>query len=190
MHRLTGDELRFEIKAALMQLSHATLRDLGADEKRRLAALDVAADVIKARVERLAGAQPISGEADATDPARGRSPTLGASDVRGEISVGDAEAAAQKDRVSRRVVLTLEAQVRQSGGSFVSAPVLDLSTHGFRAETHFYLREGNDLWLRLPGLEARHARVAWVRGSLVGCSFEEPLHEAVLDLIIRKAGNG
>ena len=52
MHQLSGDELHFEIRAALMQLSYATLRDLAGDEQQRKVALDVAADVIKARLDR------------------------------------------------------------------------------------------------------------------------------------------
>ncbi len=97
-----------------------------------------------------------------------------------------AQLGSEEHRVSRRVELSLDAEIRKSGGSFVSAPVLDLSTHGFRIESPLWLKEGSDLWLRLPGLEARHARAAWVRGAVSGCAFAEPLHEAVLDLIISR----
>jgi len=98
----------------------------------------------------------------------------------------EAQPASQDHRVSRRVELSLDAEIRKSGGSFVSVPVLDLSTHGFRIESPLWLKEGSDLWLRLPGLEARHAKTAWVRGAVSGCAFVEPLHEAVLDLIISR----
>jgi hypothetical protein len=39
----------------------------------------------------------------------------------------------------------------------------------FRASTHLDLQKGADVWLKLPGLEALHARVAWMEGYLVGC---------------------
>lgn len=44
MRKLTDREFHFEIKAALMQLDYATIRDLGGTEAERKLALDVAAD--------------------------------------------------------------------------------------------------------------------------------------------------
>jgi hypothetical protein len=49
MRKLTDREFHFEIRAALMQLDHATIRDLGGAEVTRKQALDVAADMIWAR---------------------------------------------------------------------------------------------------------------------------------------------
>ena len=76
------------------------------------------------------------------------------------------------------------------GGSGVAVRVTDLSTHGFCMETHLLLETGTDVWLRLPSLELRHAKVAWVRGALVGCAFEAPLSPFVVDLIVERDRQG
>ena len=122
------------------------------------------------------------------DPTDAGTPALGAPSLRGEISTsGTTQTSPHEDRISPRVDVGLDAGLRQSGASSVSVQIMDLSTHGFRIETHLYLHKGADVWLRLPGLEARHAKVAWVDRNAVGCAFEQPLHEAVLALIVSKA---
>jgi len=93
---------------------------------------------------------------------------------------------APRGRVSERVQIEMGAGLRQRGAHGVSVQIMDLSTHGFRAATHLNLDVGTDVWLRLPGLEASHAKVAWQKGFMVGCAFERPLHPAVLDMIVRK----
>jgi len=106
----------------------------------------------------------------------------------GELSTWNAPAP-QRPRRSARVAVDVSAGLRQRGASGVSVRVLDLSPHGFRAATHLVLAEGSDVWLRLPGLEPFHAKVAWSEGHYIGCAFERPLHPAVVDMIVRKAGN-
>ncbi len=96
-------------------------------------------------------------------------------------------AAAPTPRRSQRVSVELGAGLRQRGASGISVQITDLSVTGFRAATHLTLEPGTDVWLRLPGLEPYHAKVAWNRGYHVGCAFERPLHQAVLDMIIKKA---
>lgn len=104
----------------------------------------------------------------------------------GELSVTD-ETPATNDRAAERVPIELGAGLRQRGASGVSVQVMDLSTHGFRAATHLELEVGADVWLRLPGLEAYHATVAWTKGHFIGCAFERPLHPAVVAMIARKS---
>jgi hypothetical protein len=99
----------------------------------------------------------------------------------GELSRAPQE---QVSRKSERVPIELGAGLRQRGATGVSVQVMDLSTHGFRVATHLELNVGTDVWLRLPRLEACHATVMWVQGHYVGCSFERPLHPAVLDMIV------
>ena len=113
--------------------------------------------------------------------------------VEGEIFPGLARDASHpaanhaRSRVAPRRPVNLEAGARRAGGSGVAVRVTDLSTHGFCMETHLFMTPGTDLWLRLPSLEMRHARVAWVRGALVGCAFEAPLSPFVFDLIVQRA---
>jgi PilZ domain len=115
------------------------------------------------------------------------------SQTAGSLFAGELSVAAEsphdrpKGRASERVPIEIGAGLRQRGASGVSVLVMDLSTHGFRASTHLTLPEGADVWLRLPGLEACHAKVVWSRGQYIGCAFERPLHPAVLEMIVRKS---
>ena len=95
---------------------------------------------------------------------------------------------ARRPRKEERIPVEVGAGLRQRGASGVSVRVLDLSPNGFRAATHLELCKGSDVWLRLPGLEPLHATVAWAQGHYIGCTFERPLHPAVVDMIVRKAG--
>lgn len=90
-------------------------------------------------------------------------------------------------RKSERVTVEMGAGLRQRGASGVSVQVMDLSTHGFRVATHLDLAVDTQVWLRLPGLEPIHARVMWCKGHFAGCAFEQPLHPAVLDMVVAKA---
>ena len=91
-------------------------------------------------------------------------------------------------RKAERRHIEMGAGLRQRGASGVSVQILDLSTHGFRASTHLDLPPGTDVWLKLPGLEAWHSRVAWMNGHLVGCEFVRPLHPAVLQMVVGTKG--
>jgi hypothetical protein len=99
---------------------------------------------------------------------------------------GELATSAVSPRKTAREGCEIGAGLRQRGASGVSVQILDLSTHGFRASTHLDLQKGADVWLKLPGLEALHARVAWMNGYLVGCEFMRPLHPAVLQMVVRK----
>ena|SRR3712207_3315340 len=112
----------------------------------------------------------------------------GTAPLSGELSTdGRFGAPARKGRRSERVPIELGAGLRQRGASGVSVQIMDLSTDGFKAATHLELYPGTDVWLRLPGLEASHARVMWSQGHYVGCAFVRPLHPAVLDMIVARA---
>ena len=99
---------------------------------------------------------------------------------------GELATSAASPRVAERTHCEIGAGLRQRGASGVTVQILDLSTHGFRASTHLDLEKGADVWLKLPGLEALHARVAWMNGYLVGCEFQRPLHPAVLQMMVRR----
>ena len=105
----------------------------------------------------------------------------------GELTTGARPAPELTSRKSERVSLEMGAGLRQRGGTGISVQIIDLSTEGFRAQTHLVLDKGADVWLRLPGLEARHAMVMWAKGSFIGCAFEQPLHPAVLDMIVSRS---
>jgi hypothetical protein len=109
--------------------------------------------------------------------------------IRGELSTEPGFAPSQqKGRRADRVTVELGAGLRQRGAAGVSVQIMDLSTDGFRVATHLELCTGSDVWLRLPGLEPCHARVVWSEGHYVGCAFVRPLHPAVLQMVVAKAG--
>lgn len=107
--------------------------------------------------------------------------------IQGELSFGSA-LKPPRPRNANRVPVTFRAGLRQRGASAVSVQILDLSTHGFRIDTHLSLEIGTQVWLRLPGLEATPAHVAWVEGHCAGCAFDRPLHPAVLSMIVGRSG--
>lgn len=92
----------------------------------------------------------------------------------------------QGARQAQRCGCEIDAGLRRRGASGVSVQIIDLSTHGFRASTHLDLDRGTEVWLRLPGLEGLHARVAWIDGPLIGCEFVRPLHPAVLEMMVKR----
>jgi hypothetical protein len=91
-------------------------------------------------------------------------------------------------RQANRVSLMLDVGLRRSAAQKAKVALRDISTHGFRAEIFERIFPDERLWLKLPGLEGWQARVAWVRGDEIGCEFVQPLHPAVLNIIVMKAG--
>jgi len=83
---------------------------------------------------------------------------FGAPFMSGELTTEARPTQKKADRKSERVALELGAGLRQRGGTGVGIQILDLSVDGFRASTHLQLEKGSDVWLRLPGLEARSYR--------------------------------
>ena len=103
-------------------------------------------------------------------------------DITGEL----ATAADSNCRKAERTGVDIGAGLRQRGASVVTVQILDLSTHGLRASTPLDLQPGADVWLKLPGLEPLHAKVAWSNGHFIGCAFERPLHPAVLQMMVNR----
>lgn len=99
--------------------------------------------------------------------------------IRGEFT-------AAPRRENRRGV-DMDAGLRRPGSGTSEVHVRDLSANGFRIETWMVLSPGDDVWLKLPGIENLPAKVAWVRGHEIGCKFEKPLHGAVLDMVVGKS---
>ena len=92
----------------------------------------------------------------------------------------------QMPRRASRTHVEMGAGLRQRGANGVTALILDLSTHGFRASTHLDLQPGTDVWLKLPGLEPLHSKVAWSSAHFIGCAFQRPLHPAVLQMVVER----
>jgi uncharacterized protein YjeT (DUF2065 family) len=89
----------------------------------------------------------------------------------------------QQERQSVRRPLMVRVQYRRAVVR-LAAQILDLSCHGLRLAGMERLRIGEFVWITLPGLPPRQAKVVWVDRFEAGCAFVEPLHEAVFDAIV------
>lgn len=89
----------------------------------------------------------------------------------------------QQERQSERRPLMVRVQYRRTIVR-LAAQILDLSCHGLRLAGMERLRVGECVWITLPGLPPRQAKVIWTDRFEAGCAFIEPLHEAVFDAIV------
>lgn len=76
-------------------------------------------------------------------------------------------------------------RLRRPGETWFTSRIADLSLGGFRLQSFIKLTPGMELWIMLPGFEGRKAVVLWARDHEAGCTFEQPLHPAILDHILR-----
>lgn len=61
----------------------------------------------------------------------------------------------------------------------------DLTCSSARIDSMETLQPGMTVWITLPGLEARQARVDWTTGFTAGLRFEAPFHPAILDAVLK-----
>jgi hypothetical protein len=90
-------------------------------------------------------------------------------------------------RKAVRRIVNLAAALREPGVKTDQIIVLDISSGGFKAEVGDDILEGSEVWLKLPGFEAKRSKVVWRRDKLAGCEFESPMHERDLELIVQPA---
>ena len=76
---------------------------------------------------------------------------------------------------------------RQRGKTRISSKLLDLTTSGCKIKLAENIHAGERVWVTLPTLESWYAKVAWVADGYAGLDFEQPLHPAVADLVVRRA---
>lgn len=84
-----------------------------------------------------------------------------------------------EQRRARRTPAVIECSVRERSRSALKGMVADLSPLGCRIESPTMALTGNQLWVRLPGLESMIGTVIWSNGHLAGVMFDQPLHPAV-----------
>jgi hypothetical protein len=90
-------------------------------------------------------------------------------------------------RKAERRIVNLAAALRENGAKTSKVVVVDISVGGFKAETEEPHQDGDEVWLKLAGLEPRRSRVVWARGKEIGCEFEWPLHPRELEIIVAPA---
>lgn len=74
-----------------------------------------------------------------------------------------------------RAGLEADVALRAFGATAVDARLLNISSHGFMAETDAEIGAGNRIWLTLPGGTRANALVIWTRGARLGGEFLAPI---------------
>lgn len=92
----------------------------------------------------------------------------------------------REERTTVRLDVRMKGSLREHGSSSFMVDVLDLSATGCRFETACALDIGARVWLKFPRLTALPTTVMWRDGYLYGCAFEQPLHMAVFDHIVKR----
>ena len=90
-------------------------------------------------------------------------------------------------RKAERRIVNIAAALREEGAKRHPVVILDISTGGFKCECPEAAEEGSEVWLKLPGFEAKRSRVVWTRGSEAGCEFETPLHPSEIETMVAPA---
>jgi hypothetical protein len=101
------------------------------------------------------------------------------------IWLADPGAAASERRRSRRRRVCVPAQSRGGEAPPVPVTVTDLTAEGCRIEGEIDLSEGAQLWLGIPGIAPRRARVAWARRGEAGCEFFFPVRDDLVEDVAR-----
>lgn len=91
----------------------------------------------------------------------------------------------QTPRRAPRLGVRIPAQMRERGSLRYRCKVLDISQMGFRFETALRIPIGATVWLKIPDIAELAAEIEWHRGNEYGCSFEAPMHQAVVDHVAK-----
>jgi pilus assembly protein Flp/PilA len=83
-------------------------------------------------------------------------------------------------RATVRYRTDVRAHVRNGEGAIQQVLVHDMSTNGCGLDAKLPLIPLSTVWIKLPGLPPRAARVVWSRGMAVGCKFIMPINEDAL----------
>jgi hypothetical protein len=88
--------------------------------------------------------------------------------------------AAGDARLTRRRVVNMAAHAREMKTAIFDIRILDLSPDGCRISSDSALAIGDEIWLQIPGIATRQARIAWAEGREAGCEFTSRLADALL----------
>ena len=91
------------------------------------------------------------------------------------------------ERTSVRRAVSLQAFAREQDARIVQVHVSDLSADGCGFEADEAFETATHVWLKIKGLGARRARVAWSRGGRHGAEFDVPLHPE--ELLVLEQGH-
>ena len=87
-------------------------------------------------------------------------------------------------RRSARAAVSIDARIGHDGLKRTLCKVVDLSLHGVRLEIYSALRRGSTIWITLPAIGLRAAKVVWSNDFAAGCQFCAALDPAAFDAIV------
>ena len=87
-----------------------------------------------------------------------------------------------------RVSLNCEVEFRRHGDARYRVDLLDFSPQGCCISPPVKVEPGESIWLRIPDMEAIHAKVIWTDQWKVGIEFDKPFHPAVFDSVVKRLG--
>lgn len=93
----------------------------------------------------------------------------------------------EEQRGSRRRILNLSAFAREADLRLLELRVADISTDGCRIIGDIDLEQATRIWLKIPGITPRPARIAWCRAGEAGCTFDEPIREELVEEVSHAA---
>ena len=82
--------------------------------------------------------------------------------------------------------VSITASIREQGGGRHVVEVIDLSQAGFRMRSASLLLPERAVYLTLPDYSSLKARIAWKSDAIYGCEFDQRLHEAIFEDILRR----
>ena len=91
--------------------------------------------------------------------------------------------AASDQRQSRRRLVNFAAALSEESVTSIPVSVSDISEGGCKLYCEQPIDRDSDLWLKLPGLEARRVRVAWGEGHSFGCEFDTHLYAGEIETL-------
>lgn len=96
------------------------------------------------------------------------------------------DAKAKIERRASRMDVPASIGLKLLGRSTFRVRLFDLSTHGCKVELVERPSKGDVMLVKFDGLETMDAQVAWVEGHVAGLKFVNPIHPAVLDLLMER----
>lgn len=92
----------------------------------------------------------------------------------------------KKERAAERIEVTATVGLRRSTRPNYPARVFDLTRFGCKCEFVERPEIGERLWVKFATLGLMQAKVCWIADSNVGLEFDNPLHPAVFDLLVKR----
>lgn len=92
----------------------------------------------------------------------------------------------QAQRESERIPVTLGARMKRFGRGGYEVPVSDVSGTGCKVEFADRPDVGETVSIKFDGLDSLEATVRWVAGRNCGLDFVNPIHPAILDMLLHR----